>query len=126
MLPGQAPLEVDRIGGADGAVGAELDAAALDEGPGGHDDLALIAGHVPGNGGGEAVHRSGGLDALAEGQHGRLAAQLHRLDDVAARLPGGGDAAEAQTLVERGGEDGSLQSPGGDSGGQEEALVEGG
>ena len=39
VIPGEAALEVDGVRVADGAVGGELDGAALHEGAGGHDDL---------------------------------------------------------------------------------------
>ena len=39
VIPGEAALEIDGVGRADGPVGGELDGAALHEGAGGHDDL---------------------------------------------------------------------------------------
>ena len=65
--PGQAALEIDRIGRADGTIGGKLNGAALDEGTGGHNYLILVAGHVPGEGVGIGIHRGGGLNPLAEG-----------------------------------------------------------
>ena len=124
MHPGEAALEIDGVGLANGAVGGELDGAALDECACGHDDLAVVAGHIPRHRGDVAVHRRGGLNALAEGAHRGLAAQLHGLNDVVTRLGGIGYAAEAELLVDVRGEDRALERAGDDGGGEEEALIQ--
>ena len=124
MDPRQAALEVNGVRLADGAVGGELDGRALDERTGRHDDLAVIAGHVPGQGGHIAVHRRCSLDTAAEGEHGLLAAQLDGLDDVVPGLGGVGHAPEAQALVDVGGKDRALERTGRDRRGEEEALVQ--
>ena len=103
VVPGEAALEVDGVRLPDGAVGGKLDGAALDKGAGGHDDIGVVAGHGPGLRRHVAVHRSGGLDALAEGHHGLPAAQGHRLDDVVAALRGVGNAGKAQLFIDIGG-----------------------
>ena len=61
MVPCQTALEINSIGGTDGAVRRKLNGAALNKGTGCHDDLVLIAGHIPGEGVGVGVHRCGGL-----------------------------------------------------------------
>ena len=126
MAPGQAALEVDRIGRTDGPVCGELDGAALHEGACGHDHLAVVARHVPGNGGHVGIHRRCGLNALAEGAHGLFAAQFHGLDDVVPVLIRTRDARKAQTVVDGSCEHGALHGAGGDGGGEEKALVQGG
>ena len=124
MVPSQAALEIDGIGLPDGAVGGQLHGAALDKSTGCHDDLAVVAGHIAGDGGGEGVHGSGRLDALAEGNHTGFAAQLNSLDDVMAAFRGIGNTFKAQGLIEVRGEDGTFFGAGGNGGGQEEALVQ--
>ena len=126
MKPGETALEVDCVGRADGPVGGKLDGAALDEGSGGHNDLALIAGHSPGLRGHIAVHGGGGLDTLAEGHHGLLAAQLHGLNDVVSTLGRAGHHPEAQLFVAGGGKYGALHRRGHHRGREEQPLVKGG
>ena len=66
VIPRQATLKIHSVGGTDGAVGGELDGGPLHEGSGGHDNVAVVAGHGPRLRGHIAVHRCGGLNALAE------------------------------------------------------------
>ena len=84
MVPGEAALKVDVVRGTDRAVGRELDGAALYEGAGCHDDLAVVARHIIRIRSDEAVDRCGCLDALAERDHGLLGAEGDGLDDVVA------------------------------------------
>ena len=126
VVPGETALEVDGIGGADGAVGGELDGTALDEGACRHDDIGIVAGHGPRLRCHIAVHWGGGLDAPAEGHHSLRTAQCHRLDDVVAVLGGGGHAGKAQLFIDIGGKHRALQGSGSDGGGEEQTLIEGG
>ena len=123
-IHGKATLKVHGVGRADGAVGGELDGAALHEGAGGHDDLTVVPGHGPWFGGHIAVHRRGGLDTLAEGHHALAAAQLHGLDNVVAGLGGGGHHAEAQLFIAGGGKHRTLYGGGRHGGGQEKSLIQ--
>ena len=123
MRPGQTALEVNCVRRTDGAVSREFHGAALDECAGRHDYLRFITGHIAGNGGGKAVHRRGGLDALTEGNHAFLTAQFHRLNNVVTAFGGVGNAFKAQGLVKICGKDCTLFRIGGDGGGEEEALI---
>ena len=125
MVPGESPLgSRRRRGGTNGAVSGELNGGTLDKGAGRHDDLAVIARHIPGHGGGEAVYGSCSLDAPAESHHGLLAAQLHSLNDVVAAFPCAGDAAVAKGFVEVGCKDSAFSAPATTVGGQEKPLVQ--
>lgn len=124
MVPGQAALVVNRVGRTDGAVGGQLDGAPLHERARRHDDLRIVAGHIAGDGVHIAVHRCGGLDALAEGEHPLGAFQLDALDDVVPLLACGGNDAEAEGLVHGGGEHRALDRAGDDIRREEEALIE--
>lgn len=86
MLEGQAPLQVDVVGLAQRAVGAELNRRALDKGACRHDDLVGVARHVPRLRRGEGVDRRVFLDTAAERDELVGAAELDGLDDVAAHF----------------------------------------
>ena len=45
MIPGEAALKIDSVGGTDGAVGGQLNAAALHESTCRHNNVGIIAGH---------------------------------------------------------------------------------
>ena len=125
MVPGDASLEENGVGRAQGAVRRKLNGGALDKGAGCHNHLIVVPGHGPGLRGHKAVHRCGHLNALAEGLQPFRAVQVDGLDDV---VPGRSRRrvdGKAQPLIEAGGKNGTLLRPGGDRGGQEEALVEG-
>ena len=124
MVPGQTALEIHGVGRTDGTVRGKLDGAALNKGTGGHDDLVVVAGHVGGVGGGEGIHGSRRLNALAESDHARFAAQFHRLNDVMAAFLRAGDAAEAQGFIQVGGENRALFRACHHRGGEEEALIQ--
>ena len=124
MIPGQTALEINRVGRADRAVGGKLDGRALHEGACRHDDLVVIAGHGPGDRLDVGIHRSGGLNALAEGPHSGLGAELDGLNDVVALLRAAGNDPEAQPLIEAGGKDRALERTGDHGRGQEQTLIE--
>ena len=124
MIPRQATLKIHSVGGADGAVGGELDGGPLHEGSGGHDNVAVVAGHGPRLRGHITVHRCSGLDALAEGTHGLPAAQLHRLNDIPAHLPAAGDHTEAQRFIASSCKDSTLYRGGHHCGSQKQSLIE--
>ena len=115
---------VDGVGLTHGAVGGKFDGAALHECARRHDNVGVVAGHRRGHGVNVAVHRGGSLNALAEGDHALGRAELNALDDVVARLLGGGDDGEAELFIARGDEHRALDRAGDDAGGEEEALIQ--
>ena len=98
--------------------------APLHEGSGGHDNVAVVAGHGPRLRGHIAVHRCSGLDALAEGTHGLPAAQFHRLNDIPAHLPAAGNHTEAQRFIASRCKDSALYRGGHHCGSQKQPLIE--
>ena len=124
VVPGEAALIVDGVGLAHGAVGGELNGAALHECARRHDDVGIIARHRRGHGVNVAVHRGGSLNALAEGDHALGRAKLDALDDVVARLFGGGDDREAELFIARRDKHSALDRAGNDVGRKEETLVQ--
>ena len=66
-----------------------------------------------------AVHRRGGLYAVAEGPHGIGGAQLYGLYDVVAVLAAAGNDPKAQPFIEVRGEYRALQRAGDHRGGYE-------
>ena len=122
MGPGQAALKIDRIGRLEGAVCAQFYGRTGNECTGRHDDLAVIARHIPGFGTHEAVHRRGRLDPLAEGNQAFRLSEGDRLDNVMPALLPIRDYAEAQTFINIGGKNGPLQGACRNRRGKEQSL----
>ena len=105
---GEAALEIDCIGRLDGTVCAQLYGGTGNKGAGGHDHLRVVAGHVPGFGGHEAVHGSRSLNALTEGDHAFGRAEGNGLNDIVSALLSVRQYRKADLLIQAGGEDGSF------------------
>ena len=126
MGPCETALEVDVVRRFDRTVRAQFDGGSRDKRACGHDDLAVIAGHIGGLRGNEAVHRRSGLDSLAERDHAFGRAESDSLDDVVAALLTVRQNGKSERLIEIGGQDRPLEGGRSHSRSHEEALIEGG
>ena len=84
VLPGQSALKIYGVGRLDRTVCGQLDGSAGYKCPSRHDDLTVIAGHIPRLRGNEAVYRGSVLNAFAEGNQSFRRAEFDRLNDIVA------------------------------------------
>ena len=82
VRPGQSALEISGIGLAKRPICGKLDRGTRYERTGCHDDLGIIAGHIPRLGSKGRIHGSRSLNALTEGNESLGLTEGDGLDDV--------------------------------------------